>query len=267
MLVNFTKMHGLGNDVVVIDAISQSVRLQSIHIKKIANRNFGIGCDQVLIVEPPIRPEADFYYRIYNSNGHEVEQCGNGARCIAQFVLDTGLINKTKLVADCIAGQIVMYINKDNLINVDFGKINATVQKHTIDIDKPNLSNDLFATSIGNPHGIFIVPKITDISITELGKELSSLSLFTNEANITFMQVINPKTVHLRTFERGAGTTLACGSGACAAVIVGQHIGVLQNPVTTKFAHGELTISFDKHTHNLQMSGPAVSVFIGKFRI
>lgn len=265
MLVNFTKMHGLGNDVVVIDAISQSIKLHSAHVKKIAHRNFGIGCDQVLIVEPPIRPEADFYYRIYNSNGHEVEQCGNGARCVAQFVLDSGLINKSKIIADCLAGQVIMYINKDNLITVDFGKINASVQKHVI--NKPNLPSEIFSTSLGNPHGICIVLKLTEIQITELGKKLSSLSFFPNEANITFMQVINPKTVHLRTFERGAGATLACGSGACAAVIVGRYLGLLEHQVTTKFSHGELTISLDEHTNNLQMCGPVANVFVGRFRI
>lgn len=265
MLVNFTKMHGLGNDFVVIDAITQSVRLHSAHIKKIANRNFGIGCDQVLIVDAPMAPEQDIYYRIFNSNGYEAEQCGNGARCVAQFVLDNGLINKQKIVAGCLAGQITMEVIKDGLINIDFGTIATKIQTHKLSMLK--LPNELFALSLGNPHGICVVPNLSEIPICSIGREISTLNIFPHQANITFMQIVDSKNVLLGTYERGAGLTLSCGSGACAAIIVGQHIGLLDTNVTAKFNHGELNISFNKKTNNLQMSGPTESVFVGKFRI
>ncbi len=258
-------MHGLGNDFVVIGAISQPLKLHSAHIKKISNRNLGIGCDQVLVVEPPIRPDADFYYRIYNSDGCEVEQCGNGARCVARFVIDTGLINKSHMIADCLAGQLILSIRQDNLINVDFGNINVEIKKHTL--DKLELPNEIYSTSLGNPHGICVVQNIASTAVAELGRVLSLLPCFPDAANITFMQAVDPQHIMLRTFERGAGVTLACGSGACAAVMVGQHLGILNDTVTAQFMSGELTISFDKNSCNLQMCGPAVSVFVGRFRI
>ena len=265
MLVNFTKMHGLGNDFIVIDAISQAIKLSASQIKKISNRHLGIGCDQVLIIEPPLRPDADFYYRIYNCDGQEVEQCGNGARCVARFVVDAGLINKAKVIADCLAGRLILSIRNNNLINVDFGCITAKISKYII--DKPNLPTEIYSISLGNPHGICMIPNIAAIPIAEWGKELSLLPCFPEQANITFMQIIDPEHIKLQTFERGANVTLACGSGACAAVIVGQHLDMLNQTVTATFTCGELTISFDKNSSNLQMCGPATSVFIGRFRI
>lgn len=265
MLVSFTKMHGLGNDFVVIDAISQIIKLQPAHIKKIASRNFGIGCDQVLLIEPPRRAEADLFYRIYNSDGTEAEQCGNGARCIAQFVINHGLINKNKIIADCLAGEVIMHINNDNLVTIDFGKIATEVHKQPLAI--PGLANEIFTINLGNPHGICIVEDLTKLAIAKLGKQISNLAIFPTQANITFMQILTANNVYLYTFERGAGLTLACGSGACAAVIVGNQLGLLDNSVTAQFACGELTITFTKETNNLTMQGPANSVYIGKFKI
>lgn len=265
MLVNFTKMHGLGNDFIVIDAISQTIKLSAAQIKKLAHRQLGLGCDQVLIVEPPVKPDADFYYRIYNCDGQEVEQCGNGARCVARFVVDTGLINKAKVIADCLAGRLTLSIRNNNLINADFGCITATINKYTI--DQPELPTEIYSLSLGNPHGICLVPELTAIPVAKWGQKLSLLACFPEQANITFMQIIDPAHIKLQTFERGANVTLACGSGACAAVIVGQHLDLLESTVTAAFTYGDLTITFDKHLSNLQMCGPAASVFIGRVRI
>ena len=265
MLVNFTKMHGLGNDFVVIDAISQQVKLYSEHIKKIADRNLGIGCDQVLLVEPPIRPEADFYYRIYNADGSEVEQCGNGARCVARFVLDIGLINKPQMLVDCLGGQITLTIREDNLVNVDFGPITVTATKHLT--NNPSLPTEIYSCAIGNHHGICVVEDLAAIEVVKTARQLAELAPFNNNANITFMQILDRHRIKVKTYERGAGLTLACGTGACAAVVVGEQLGLIRNPVTAHFTYGELKISFDKPTSKLQMCGPAVSVFVGRFRV
>ena len=269
MLVSFTKMHSLGNDFVIIESITQPLKLHTAHIRRIADRQFGIGCDQVLIIEPPEDPDTDFYYKIYNADGQEVEQCVNGARCAARFVIDSGLINKSKLTARCIAGQVILYLEENDLV-----RMNIEIEDPQVTSYKINLADylqEIHSISLGNPHGICIVHDLSRVPLIEWGEKLSILEHFPNKANITFMQVINTKQVLLQTFERGAGLTLACGSGACAAVIVGQKLGLLKNPVIAEFKHNSLTITFDSCIHSnvkiLEVSGPVTSVFVGRFKI
>lgn len=264
MLVKFTKMHGLGNDFVVLDMITQSIKLHSAHVKRLSDRHLGIGCDQTLLVEPPINPDTDFYYRIYNANGQEVEQCGIGACCAARFIIDSGLINKTTLQADCIAGHVSFYKKNHRCITANFGQIHHEINEHTIDIE--TLPNKIYSLSIGNPHGICIVPNIESILVNTCGKQLAALPHFPHQANITFMQIIDKYRVKLRVFERGIGKTFACGSAACAATLVGQHLKLLGNTVTTCFEHGNLSILLNDERH-LQMSCPATSVFAGHCKI
>lgn len=264
MLVNFTKMHGLGNDFVVIDMITQHVKLHSAHIKRIADRRFGIGCDQILLIEPPIRPDADFYYRIYNANGDEAEQCGNGARCAAKFVLDSGLVNSSEIVADYAAGQMRIMIADNQFLTVDMGKPSEVVL-HEVSYDNENYK--LYGVSMGNPHAVCLVPDLRKVAVDKVGEKLSKLSIFPEGANIGFMQLIDRSRVRLRVYERGVGETLSCGSGACAAVAVGQYLDILDNTTYVVFQHGELMIHRQTDTRQLSMSGPANSVYVGHFRL
>lgn len=265
MIVNFTKMHGLGNDFVVIDLITQGARLNKNHIKRIADRQFGIGCDQVILITPPTRADADFFYRIYNADGAEVEQCGNGARCAAKFFYNSGLTNKNKFAADCLAGSMQLEVdNEQQLVTVDLGNSYSSAITHTLQY--PELPQEIHSISVGNPHGVCIVSNIDSIPYTKWGAQLTKDPLFPNEANIGFMQIVSRDEINLRVYERGAGATLACGSGACAAVLVGIHLKLLNNKVKVNFLHGSLTINIQS-TGNLLMSGPATNVYIGRFRI
>ena len=265
MLVNFTKMHGLGNDFVVVDLITQSAKLLSAHLKRIADRRFGIGCDQVLVIEPPIRPDSDFYYRIYNADGQEVEQCGNGARCVAKFVLDAGLAHKPLLTADCLAGPITLQIEDDQLVTVNLPTTSSDIVTHSLNYEQ--LPSEIHTTSLGNPHGVCLVKDLGATSVENLGPSLSALPIFPAGANIGFMQVIDRSRIRLQVYERGVGATLACGTGACAAMLIGKHLNLLDNRVTVMFPRGELTLVHQDTNQLLRMTGPATSVFTGKFRL
>lgn len=264
MLVNFTKMHSLGNDFVIIDLITQSVKLHSAHIKRLADRNLGIGCDQVITIEPPIREKADFYYRIFNADGQEVEQCGNGARCAAKFFIESGLTNKDSLKADCLAGAIELNMNDDNEISAKLALANfSEIVTHKLPFDDG--PKEVHSISIGNPHGICFVKDPISIPIAKWGRRISDSDIFPNRANISFVQVIDSSRIRLSVFERGVGPTLACGSGACAATIVSNKIKDTKNNLAVMFQHGELKINYQDEL--LVMTGPATSVFIGRFRI
>ncbi len=258
-------MHGLGNDFVVIDLITQGARLQKSHIKQIANRRFGIGCDQVILITTPTRSDADFFYRIFNADGQEVEQCGNGVRCAAKFFIDNGLTNKTQLIADCQGGTMLLQIDNQQQVSVNMGKNYTAVETKQLNYD--GLPNEIHTVSTGNPHGVCIVNNINSTPVYEWGKKLTKDPMFPNEANIGFMQILDREHVKLRVYERGVGPTLACGSAACAAVLAGKALNLLDNKVEVQFAHGELLIEINSNDQNLIMTGPANSVYIGRFRV
>lgn len=267
MLVNFTKMHGLGNDFVVIDMITQSAKLRASHIQRIADRHLGIGCDQVLLIEPPVRVDADFYYRIFNADGLEVEQCGNGARCAARFFFDAGFTNGRTLQADCLAGPIEFTIEDNpDLVTVNMGTPKFA-ESLTYPIQIENTEYSVQIVSMGNPHAVLQVPELASTPIKKLGPLISKHPFFPNETNAGFMQVIDSGNIHLRVYERGVGETLACGTGACAAAVAGIRLGLLVSPVNVNFANGKLKIAWAGGKHPVYMTGPTKSVFIGRFLI
>ncbi|AWB66365.1 diaminopimelate epimerase [Saccharobesus litoralis] len=276
MQFTFSKMHGLGNDFVVLDNVSQSVFLSPEQVTKLADRNFGVGFDQLLIVEPPYSPDLDFHYRIYNSDGSEVEQCGNGARCFARFVRLKGLTNKNKIKVSTASGNIILHVEHDGRITVNMGvpelnpdkipfKANKAEKTYILQADERNILCG--AVSMGNPHCVLTVDDVDSADVESLGPILESHERFPNKANIGFMQVVNPDHIRLRVFERGAGETLACGTGACAAVVVGILQGKLNNNVKVDLPGGELTIRWAGEGQPVKMTGPAQHVFDGQINI
>lgn len=264
MIVNFVKMHALGNDFVVIELITQQARLNKEHLIKIANRKFGIGCDQIILLLPPKRADTDFYYKIYNPDGSEAEQCVNGLRCAAKLFVDLGLTNKTDLIAECLAGIVQISVGTD-AVTTTWHRDFPAVQSKPLNF--PNLPAQIHTLSIGNPHGVLVVDKLDNHIIKVFGNKLSRDPMFPHGANIGFMQIVDRNTIQLRVFERGAGLTLACGSGACAAVLVGTQLNLLNSQVTVMFKHGKLSVNINQNQQTLSMTGPAVSVFIGRFKI
>ncbi len=275
MKLEFTKMHGLGNDFVVIDAISQIVNLTPKQIKYIANRNFGIGCDQLLLVEKPVNANADFKYRIFNADGGEVAQCGNGARCFAKFVTDKKLTSKKEICVDTNAGQLVLHLNSNGSSTVNMGipqhlpskipiKLDNKYQalKYTLTVAKHEYK--LAAVSLGNPHAVLQVNDIELAPVNTLGAILEAHSFFPEHANIGFMQIIDKQNIKLRVFERGVGETLACGSGACAAVVIGIQQELLSNQVNVILSGGALNINWQGYGQAIFMTGPATVVFTGQ---
>lgn len=276
MLIEFTKMHGLGNDFVVIDAIRQTVFLTPEKIRFIADRHFGIGCDQLLLVEDSPDSDADFRYRIFNADGSEVGQCGNGARCFARFVRDKKLSEKDNVLVDTNGGQLLLSFDKDGLITVNMG-----IPKHEpalipLDVKQEQIFYALRvngveqrfgAVSLGNPHAVLQVPDIHKAEVGELGRALESHPVFPERANIGFMQVLDRNNLKLRVYERGAGETLACGSGACAAVVIGIEQQLLANDVLVELPGGQLKISWQGRGYPVLMTGPAVSIFEGSIEL
>lgn len=273
MLLKFTKMHGCGNDFMVLDLVSQYVKLKPHLIPKWADRHFGIGFDQLLIVEPPQSPEADFRYRIFNADGDEVEQCGNGARCFALFVRDRKLTNKDHLVVETNTGVIELFVNSSNEVTVDMGvpvlepeKIPFTAEEqattYTIDVNDQQL--ELSAVSMGNPHGVTLVDNVDTANVETLGPSLESHPRFPQRTNAGFMQIISRNEIRLRVYERGAGETLACGTGACAAVVAGRLRGLLDETVTVHLPGGDLSINWPGEGQPVRMTGPCKKVFEGR---
>lgn len=272
MKINFTKMQGLGNDFVVIDAIGQAFALSAEQFRFIANRHFGIGCDQILLVEKPLSPDADFRYRIFNADGGEVAQCGNGARCFARFVRDKNLTSKNEIRVDTNSGQLVLVCRDDNLITVNMGvprhrpeeiPVNADLESKFYTVVVNGVEKAFGAVSMGNPHAVLQVNDVEHAPVQTLGAALESHAFFPQRANIGFMQVIDREHIRLRVFERGAGETLACGSGACAAAVIGIEQNLLDSEVTVQLPGGELQISWHGRGAPVYMTGPAVSVFDG----
>lgn len=276
MLLRFTKMHGLGNDFVMIDAITQRVNLSGNQIRHLADRHFGIGCDQLLIVEPPHTPDVDFHYRIYNADGGEVEQCGNGARCFAKFVRDQKLTHKNIIRVSTQCGNLTLQVKDDGWVVVDMGVPQLQPAKIPFRADKKSLTYDLpldkqtftiGAVSMGNPHAVMIVDSVKAAPVASLGAKIEKHELFPQRCNAGFMQIVSKDEINLRVYERGVGETLACGTGACAAVVSGILRGLLNNKVTVNVLGGVLTIEWAGEGKPVIMTGPATRVFEGKVSI
>ena len=273
MKLRFTKMHGLGNDFVVIDAVRQRVALDPATIRHLADRHRGIGCDQLLLVEPPRLPDTDFHYRIFNADGSEVEQCGNGARCFARFVRDQGLTDRTEIPVGTAAGAIRLCVEPDGQVRVDMGVpileparipflAEAESLSYALDVDGETLS--IGAVSMGNPHAVLLVEDTATAPVARLGPRIESHPRFPRRVNVGFMQVVAPDHVRLRVYERGAGETQACGTGACAAVVTGRRLGLLAPRVRVSLPGGDLVIEWVGSEQPVAMIGPAQQVFEGE---
>jgi diaminopimelate epimerase len=276
MLLRFTKMHGLGNDFVVLDLMSQRVHLQEKHIRQLADRRFGIGCDQVLAVETPTQPDIDFRYRIYNCDGGEVEQCGNGARCFAKYVRDKKLTGKNKIKVETNSGVIELSLTDDRQVLVNMGNpaleptdipFISKQRSDSYDIEILGQSHKIGAVSMGNPHSVLLVDDIKTAAVATLGPAIESHQQFPQRVNAGFMQVVNRQEINLRVYERGVGETLACGTGACAAVVSGYLRGMLDQQVKVNLTGGSLTIEWRGEGHPVMMTGPAITVFEGQIQI
>ncbi|NMM25903.1 MAG: diaminopimelate epimerase [Glaciimonas sp.] len=283
MKLKFTKMHGAGNDFVVIDAIHQQIDFTPAQWRFIADRRFGIGADQVLVVEPAQTPEVDFRYRIYNADGGEVEQCGNGARAFVRFVTDKGLTEKRSIRVQTLSGVIEPTLETDGQITVSMGAPvlgPAQVPFDARDLEgKTEGSDTLFpleingaaiwvsVVSMGNPHAVQVVADAERAPVAADGPQIEHHLRFPKRVNAGFMQVVNRHHIKLRVFERGTGETLACGTGACAAVVAGIRRGRLDSPVRVTMHGGELSIAWAGQTEPVLLTGPAVTVFEGEIEI
>ena len=279
MRIQFTKMHGLGNDFVVIDAVSQHVNLRASQIEKLANRHTGVGFDQLLLIEPPSRPDADFDYRIFNSDGGEVEHCGNGARCFAKFVTDRELISKPVITVNTARGLIELELTDLGLVRVNMGQPvldpNALPYvgppeldaSQTVALDIPFDQKQFGLISMGNPHAICIVDSVDSIAVEDIGRAVQMLPQFPDSINVGFVEIVSRTEIRLRVYERGAGETLACGTGACAAVAYARLLEQLDSQVSVATRGGNLQIEWQGIGHDLMMTGPAESVFEGEFRL
>ncbi len=276
MLVRFTKMHGLGNDFLVLDTVTQKVKVNSAIVARLADRNFGVGFDQMLIVEPPTNPDMDFRYRIFNADGSEVEHCGNGARCFAKFVRDKRLTAKETVAVETQKGPIYLTITEDKQVVVDMGvpvlepqqiPFSADQQAVTYPIEVDGQTLQISAVSMGNPHGVLVVDAVDNAPVETWGPALESNPKFPAKANIGFMEVISGAEIRLRVYERGAGETMACGTGACAAVVAGRLRGLLDDKVTVHLTGGSLVIEWPGEGDALLMTGPATTVYEGQIFI
>ncbi|MBS0286424.1 MAG: diaminopimelate epimerase [Proteobacteria bacterium] len=279
-LIHFTKMHGLGNDFVVLDSITQQVKLNPNLIKRMADRNFGIGCDQVLLVEPPTLPTLDFNYRIFNADGKEVPQCGNGARCFGRYVYERGLTGKKQLLIGTQAGNLKVDISDLTCIQVDLGEpifspkaiplnikaVSKLQKRGNYKIQLLGNNREVVILSMGNPHCVISVPATSEAAVMEVGKALQKHPAFPKGVNVSFMQVLARNHIKCRVFERGVGETLACGSAACASVVAGIIHGELNREVKVDMPGGALTVRWENEGA-VFLSGPAIGVFHGEFCI
>ncbi len=276
MLMKFTKMHGLGNDFVVIDAVTQNVRVSASMVKRLANRSLGIGCDQVLVIEPPSDPSIDFNYRIFNQDGGEVEQCGNGARCLARYVQDRQLTGKNPIRVKTMNRVMTLELNANKMVKVDIGvpqlqpdKIPFQAEQQAVlyPIEVDGISYNIAPVSMGNPHAVLQVDDIEQAPVAQLGAKLEAHPRFPERVNVGFMEIVDRQNINLRVFERGVGETRACGSGACAAAVAAIQQDLVDSSVRVHLTGGDLCIDWPGGSEPLLMTGPAVSVFHGRIRI
>ena len=275
MKYKFTKMHGLGNDFVLIDSVNQSVNLSLEQLRNIANRRLGIGCDQILLIERT-ESDADFRYRIFNSDGGEVEQCGNGARCLVSYVYDKGMIQKKEISVETLGGIIFSKLEINGEVTVNMGTPKFEPEKIPFIADKRMLTYllevnekqiEFSILSMGNPHAVQIVEDINQSPVLSEGSLIESHSRFPKHVNAGYMQIVNREHINLRVYERGAGETLSCGTGACAAVVAGITRGLLDSRVTVSTAGGNLSICWEGDNNPVWMTGPAISVFDGEIEL
>jgi diaminopimelate epimerase len=273
MKIKFTKMHGLGNDFVVLDAIHQSFVPTGAQARFLADRHFGVGCDQILVVEETSQPDVDFRYRIFNADGGEVEQCGNGARCFARFVHERGLTEKREIRVETRAGIIAPRLEADGQVTVDMGVPRLMPDEIPFESDSSDLVQplqvadrifDITAVSMGNPHAVQLVVDVDEFPVGKYGPLIEAHPRFPRRVNAGFMEVVDRRAIRLRVYERGAGETLACGTGACAAVVAGIRRGLLDTPVRVDTRGGQLTIAWAGPGQPVLMTGPAVTVFEGE---
>lgn len=260
--IHFTKMHGLGNDFIIINALDQQVDTTQLAIKQLANRHIGIGFDQLLIIEPSC--QADYFCRIYNADGTEAEQCGNGLRCIARFLHEEAISQQADFRIETKAGIFPISIDNYERISVTVGIPEIKEKLTQLDVNIYPEKLNVSVLSLGNPHAIVKVDEIDTIMPNVLGPAIAAHSIFPNGVNVGFMQVINPHHIRLRTFERGAGETCACGSNASAAVVAGRINGWLQDHVEVEFQYGKLAVEWQGAKTPIKMTGPATRVFSGK---
>lgn len=276
MKLKFSKMHGAGNDFVVLDGISQRIDLSTEQVQLMADRHIGIGFDQLLLVEKPTRAEADFRYRIFNADGGEVEQCGNGARCFVRFVLDQGLTSKREITVETKSGLITPRLEADGRVTVNMGPprfapaaipflVEEQALSYALEVD--GASVEISALSMGNPHAVQIVDNVDLAPVGLQGPRIEAHPRFPERVNAGYMQILDRGRVRLRVYERGAGETLSCGTGACAAAVAGMARGLLDRQVEVETRGGILTIAWLGDTHPVMMTGPARRVFDGEIEI
>jgi len=272
MRQSFTKMHGLGNDFVVIDATRQPFVPSADDLRRIADRRFGVGCDQILVVEPASVPDVDFDYRIYNADGSESGQCGNGARCLARFVRDKGLSERDTIRVRTQSSVLVLQLLEDGQVRVDMGAprfepaeipLRAAQRETRYRHELDGATLEFGALSMGNPHAVILVDDLDTAPVRTLGPRLQTQAIFPQQANVGFMQIVDRDTLRLRVYERGAGETLACGSGACAAAVVARIWDRVARAVTVRLPGGSLQIEWDGEGRPVFMTGPATTVFTG----
>jgi diaminopimelate epimerase len=273
VMIEFTKMHGLGNDFVVLDAITQKVVLDETQVRAIADRRFGVGCDQILLVEAPRHPDTEFHYRIFNADGSEVEQCGNGARCFARYVFDKGLTRSREIPVGTATGNIRLIIEDDGQVRVNMGPphlrpeevpFEAATQAVVYPLEVDGEILEIGALSMGNPHAVLLVEDAAQSPVDRLGPLIQRHSRFPRHANVGFMTIRERSAIDLRVYERGAGETLACGTGACAAVVHGHLRGLLDERVEVHLRGGTLVVSWAGDNAPVWMTGPAQRVFDGR---
>ncbi len=271
--MRFTKMHGIGNDFVVLDAIRQSVDLSANQVRRLADRRYGIGCDQVLLAAPATEPAMDFRYRIYNADGSEVEQCGNGVRCLAVFLQEQGLTDQRELTIQTLGGPTRVYLQPDGQVTVDMGPPRLEPAEVPFLADRRAITYPLAvngdeltigAVSMGNPHAVLQVADVANAPVASLGPLIERHAQFPRRVNAGFMEVVDRSHIRLRVYERGAGETLACGTGACAAVVAGRLRQLLDEEVAVDLPGGRLLIRWAGEGEPVLMTGPAVTVFHGE---
>lgn len=283
MKLKFTKMHGAGNDFVVIDGVNQAVSLSTAQYRMLADRRFGVGADQILVVEPSNTDGVDFRYRIYNADGGEVEQCGNGSRAFVRFVVDKHLTKKTSIRVETLAGIIEPRMNADQSVTVDMGVPRLTPEDVPFSTDNlgmqqqggaaiwplelPDKTAQICVASMGNPHAVQVVDNLDTFPVEEDGAAIENHPRFAKRVNAGFMEVLDRSHIRLRVFERGTGETLACGTGACAAVVTGIQRGLLDSPVRVSMRGGELSVAWNGENNAVFLSGPAVSVYDGEITL
>ena len=276
MRIKFSKMQGLGNDFVVIDGVRQAIALNAEQLRHLGDRHFGVGCDQILLVEQSDRADVDFRYRIFNADGGEVEQCGNGARCFVRFAHERGLTGKREIRVETMKGVITLRLENDENVTVDMGVPEFTPAKipfvsdssalvQTLDVDGAEVA--ITAVSMGNPHAVQVVDDVDLAPVASQGPLIENHPRFPQRVNAGFMQIIGRRSIRLRVFERGAGETLACGTGACAAVVAGIARGLLDSPVRVTTRGGDLTIAWGGLGLPVLMTGPAMTVFHGEIEL